>query len=59
MTWFFVMVFGMLGFAGFIDWRRKKNNNTANRAINSNAKPGESSNYSAGGGNTDHYGGGH
>lgn len=57
MTWFIVMVFGMIGFAGFIDWKRKKNNNTANRSINSNAKPGESSNYTAGGhGNT--YGGG-
>lgn len=57
MTWFFVTVFGMIGFAGFIDWRRKKNNNTAQQSINSHAKPGESSNYSAGGGANSYSGG--
>lgn len=58
MTWFFVMVFGMIGFAGFIDWRRKKNNNTLNRSINSNGKHGESSNYTIGGGGNDQFGSG-
>lgn len=48
--WFFLMICSMVGFAGFIDWRRKKNNNTVLKSINSNAKPGESSNYTAGGG---------
>lgn len=57
MTWFFVIIFGMLGFAGFIDWKRKRNNNTVLRSINSGAKPGESSNYQMGGGHGDHYGG--
>ena len=56
MTWFFVIIFGMLGFAGFIDWKRKRNNNTVLRSINSGAKPGESSNFTAGG-HGDHYGG--
>lgn len=57
MTWFFVMIFGMIGFAGFIDWRRKRNNNTALKSINSHAKPGESSNYSAGASDNSYSGG--
>ncbi|WP_162835047.1 hypothetical protein [Planococcus sp. CAU13] len=56
MLWFFGMVFGLIGFAGFIDWRRKKNDNEVLRSINSGAKPGESSNYEMGG-HGDRYGG--
>lgn len=57
MAWFLIPVLGVLGFAGFIDWRRKRNNNVVLNSINSGAKPGESSNYTAGG-HGDHYGGG-
>lgn len=57
--WIFLLsAAGLMGFAGFIDWRRKKNNNTVLKSINSGAKPGESSNYTIGGGHGDHYGGG-
>ncbi|WLD94350.1 hypothetical protein [Alkalihalobacillus sp. AL-G] len=37
-----------LALAGFIDWRRKRNNNDGERAINPHAKPGEDSNHTMG-----------
>ncbi|MCF6412064.1 hypothetical protein [Pseudalkalibacillus salsuginis] len=48
MWWFAIMVLGILAFALFIDWKRKKNNNNPHKSTNPNAKQGESSNYMMG-----------
>jgi hypothetical protein len=48
LTWLLVFIFGTLGIAFLIDWRRKKNNNNPYIKTNPNAKPGESSNYMMG-----------
>jgi hypothetical protein len=48
LIWLLVFVLGTLGFAFFIDWRRKKNNNNPYIKTNPNSKPGESSNYMMG-----------
>lgn len=53
MILFIGMGAGSFGFSGFIDWRRKKNDNTALKSMNPGARPGESANYQMGwGGNT-------
>ncbi|MDM5317447.1 hypothetical protein QUF49_15660 [Fictibacillus sp. b24] len=48
MTWFWVFIGGMLLFALFIDWRRKRNNNNPHSSTYSGAKPGDSTNYQMG-----------
>lgn len=48
MTWFYVGIGGLLLFALFIDWRRKRNNNNSQHPTHADAKPGESQNYQIG-----------
>jgi hypothetical protein len=48
MTWLLVFILGILGFAFFIDLRRKKNNNNPHKLTDPNVKPGDSSNYMMG-----------
>ncbi len=48
MSWFWIMIGGILGFAFLIDWRRKRNRNTSQQPINPNQKPGEDANYMMG-----------
>ncbi|MCQ6265188.1 hypothetical protein M1K46_05865 [Fictibacillus sp. WQ 8-8] len=48
MTWLLVLILGIIAFALFLDWRRKKNNNNSRPPINPGAKPGESTNYMMG-----------
>ncbi|GGB63884.1 hypothetical protein [Fictibacillus barbaricus] len=48
MTWFYVCIGGLLLFALFIDWRRKRNNNNSQHPTHADAKPGESQNYQMG-----------
>ncbi|WP_180955289.1 hypothetical protein [Peribacillus deserti] len=48
MTWLVLAVLGILVFALFIDWKRKKNNNNPHNPINHNAKPGEDTNHTMG-----------
>ncbi|HDB5314933.1 MULTISPECIES: hypothetical protein [Bacillus] len=48
MWWFVILIVGVLLFALFIDWRRKKNNNNPYIPTNPNSKPGDSSNYMMG-----------
>lgn len=48
MTWFWVFIGGMLLFALFIDWRRKRNNNNPHSSTHAGAKSGESTNYQMG-----------
>ncbi|WP_139125149.1 protein BatD [Bacillus solimangrovi] len=43
-----ILVVGVLLFALFIDWRRKKKKNNPHITTNPNTKPGESSNYMMG-----------
>jgi LPXTG-motif cell wall-anchored protein len=49
MWWFVIMILGIIAFALFIDWRRKKNNNNKHtHGTNPSTKSGESSNYQSG-----------
>lgn len=45
MWWVVIFIAGIILFALFIDWRRRRNNNNPLTPTNPNAKPGESSNY--------------
>lgn len=48
MLWLFILIGGVLLFASFIDWNRKRINNGGEAPINPHAKPGEDNNYSMG-----------
>lgn len=50
MILFIILIFVLilLTLAGLIDWRRKKKKNDFQITINSNAKPGDSTNYQMG-----------
>jgi hypothetical protein len=48
MTWLFVFILGILGFAFLIDWRRKKKHYNPHKLTDPNVKPGDSSNYMMG-----------
>lgn len=48
MTWLFILILGILGFALIIDFKRKKNNNNPEHNTHPHAKPGDDSNYMMG-----------
>jgi hypothetical protein len=46
--YFIVPIIMLVGLGGFIEWRRKKNNNYSHIPTNPDIRPGESQNFSMG-----------